>query len=71
MRENDDTADQDLRRRRREAVIVNEGDRPISQDDIIVRGRNVRLNDRDAREAEAALEGISRRERDERNPESS
>lgn len=55
--------EQQLRRRRREAVVVNEGDRPISQDDIIQADGSGRLSRRDARAAELALETIARRER--------
>jgi len=33
--------EQALRRRRREAMVLNEGDRPVSQDDIIQRGGRV------------------------------
>jgi hypothetical protein len=55
--------EQQLRRRRREAVVINEGDRPISQDDIIQAGGSGRLSERDARVAELALETLSRRDR--------
>lgn len=29
--------ERDLRRRRREAIVINEGDRPFSQDDVFMR----------------------------------
>lgn len=36
--------ERDLRRRRREAVVINEGDRPISQDDVYMRDVHGRLS---------------------------
>ncbi|KAF2203764.1 hypothetical protein GQ43DRAFT_469718 [Delitschia confertaspora ATCC 74209] len=55
--------EQELRRRRREAVIVNEGNRPVIQDDIIQEGGRGRLSAEEAREAELALEFLTNMER--------
>ncbi|KAF2498419.1 hypothetical protein BU16DRAFT_456334 [Lophium mytilinum] len=51
-----------LRRRRREAMVLNEGDRPVSQEDIIQGGGG--MSDEDVRVAEQALETLSRRDRE-------
>ncbi|KAF2118365.1 hypothetical protein BDV96DRAFT_542102 [Lophiotrema nucula] len=48
------TSEQDLRRRRREAVVINEGDRPVSQEDVYMRGGNGELNN------EQMAEGLQR-----------
>lgn len=53
--------EQALRRRRREAMVLNEGDRPVSQDDIIQRGG--RMTDDETRIAEQALATLARMER--------
>jgi hypothetical protein len=53
--------EQALRRRRREAMVLNEGDRPVSQDDIIQRGG--RITDDETRIAEQALATLARMER--------
>jgi hypothetical protein len=54
--------EQALRRRRREAIVLNEGDRPLSQDDIIQRsGPSAVIRPRDeveTRRVERALEEI-------------
>ncbi|OCK81017.1 hypothetical protein K432DRAFT_404168 [Lepidopterella palustris CBS 459.81] len=50
--------EQALRRRRREAMVLNEGDRPVSQDDIIQQGG--RMTDVEARMAEHALATLAR-----------
>ena len=55
------TEEQALRRRRREAMVLNEGDRPVSQDDIIQRGG--RMTDDETRIAEQALATLARVER--------
>jgi hypothetical protein len=36
--------ERDLRRRRREAVVINEGDRPISQEDVYMRDADGRMS---------------------------
>jgi hypothetical protein len=55
--------EQALRRRRREAIVLNEGDRPLSQDDIIQRsGSSTVMRPRDeveTRRVERALEEIA------------
>lgn len=53
--------EQALRRRRREAMVLNEGDRPVSQDDIIQRGG--RMTDDETRRAEQALATLARMDR--------
>lgn len=53
--------EQALRRRRREAMVLNEEDRPVSQDDIIQRGG--RMTDDETRIAEQALATLARMER--------
>ena len=40
-----DSDEAELRRRRREAVVVHEGDQPLSQDDIIVAGASLDANE--------------------------
>jgi hypothetical protein len=62
-RERDEShEEQALRRRRREAIVLNEGDRPLSQDDIIQRsGSSTAVRPRDeveTRRVERALEEI-------------
>jgi hypothetical protein len=49
-----------LRRRRREAMVLNEGDRPVSQDDIIQRQGGGQMTEEETRAAESALEDITR-----------
>lgn len=41
---NGDLEERDLRRRRREAMVINEGDRPISQDDVWMRDGEGRMS---------------------------
>lgn len=53
-----------MRRRRREAIVVNEGDRPVTQDDIIQRlgssPAGTRSRDQvETRRVERALEDMS------------
>ncbi|KAF2187770.1 hypothetical protein K469DRAFT_704721 [Zopfia rhizophila CBS 207.26] len=54
----------DLRRMRREAMVINEGDRPLSQEDVWMRGGAGRMSEEEARSVEGDLERISRREGD-------
>ncbi|KAF2403716.1 hypothetical protein EJ06DRAFT_527320 [Trichodelitschia bisporula] len=49
--------EQALRRRRREAIVLNEGDRPLSQDDIIQRGGRPR--DDETSRTERALANLA------------
>jgi hypothetical protein len=58
----DTTEEQALRRRRREAMVLNEGDRPVSQEDIIQGGGGMSVDE--VRVAEQALETLTRRERE-------
>jgi len=45
----DDSAEErDLRRRRREAMVINEGDRPLSQEDVWMRDGDGRLSTEEA-----------------------
>jgi hypothetical protein len=39
-----DAAERDLRRRRREAMVLNEGDRPVGQEDVFMRDTEGRLS---------------------------
>jgi hypothetical protein len=41
---NGDLEERDLRRRRREAMVINEGDRPISQEDVWMRDGDGRMS---------------------------
>ncbi|KAF2662947.1 hypothetical protein K491DRAFT_8211 [Lophiostoma macrostomum CBS 122681] len=43
--------ERDLRRRRREAMVINEGDRPVSQEDVYMRDRSGRMSSEFEREA--------------------
>ncbi|KAJ4287246.1 hypothetical protein N0V90_012644 [Kalmusia sp. IMI 367209] len=43
-RRNSDPLERDLRRRRREAMVINEGDRPISQEDVWMRDGEGRMS---------------------------
>lgn len=45
----DDVEERDLRRRRREAVVINEGDRPISQEDVYMRDGEGRISTEEER----------------------
>ncbi|KAH7399499.1 hypothetical protein BKA66DRAFT_565569 [Pyrenochaeta sp. MPI-SDFR-AT-0127] len=44
-----DTTERDLRRRRREAMVIHEGDEPLSRDDVYMRDRTGRISSDSAR----------------------
>lgn len=49
LRESEDSVEErDLRRRRREAMVINEGDRPVSQEDVWMRDGDGRLGTEEA-----------------------
>jgi hypothetical protein len=48
--------ERDLRRRRREAMVINEGDRPVSQEDVYMRDRSGRMSSELEREARESME---------------
>lgn len=60
MRDREDSPEeQALRRRRREAIVVNEGDRPVTQEDIIQRFDGRPRDELETRRVERALEEVS------------
>jgi hypothetical protein len=56
---NRDPAERDLRRRRREAMVLNEGDRPVSQEDVWMRDVEGRLNTDESSRPRGALEALT------------
>ncbi|KAF2270600.1 hypothetical protein CC78DRAFT_611486 [Lojkania enalia] len=52
--ETNNSEERDLRRRRREAIVINEGDRPVSQEDVYMRDSGGQIN------SEEVAEGLQR-----------
>jgi hypothetical protein len=56
---NRDPAERDLRRRRREAMVLNEGDRPVSQDDVWMRDGEGQLSTDETLRPGGSLEALT------------
>ncbi|ORY09444.1 hypothetical protein BCR34DRAFT_602833 [Clohesyomyces aquaticus] len=52
--------ERELRRRRREAMVINEGDRPVSQEDVWMRDGSGRMSTEEARDPRELYEDLRR-----------
>ncbi|KAF2682704.1 hypothetical protein K458DRAFT_341467 [Lentithecium fluviatile CBS 122367] len=61
---NRDPEERDLRRRRREAVVLNEGDRPVSQEDVWMRDEEGRMSTEETLRPRGTLEVLTGEQED-------